>query len=101
MNTDIKNIVNVLSTQIELTTEILNEVVYQPENSDERSKMYMGMCKIDEHRTCISVGYTIQYAVKKALQAIEAIGIDKTAFDKIHVVKFGETDYKSIQIQTK
>ena len=101
---NIDTIISALSTQIVITPEILNELRYQPENADERTKMYMGMCKIGEHRTCVSVGYTFQYAVKKAIQAIDAIStyvFDDIIFDKIHVVKFGETDYDAIKIQVK
>lgn len=50
--------------------------------------IYMGMAKINEKTVCISVGYKIDYAIKKAQEFAQLI--NKINFYKVNKVKVGE-----------
>ena len=52
--------------------------------------IYMGMGLVDEHRVCISVGYKIEYCIKKAKQFEEADSNVK--FTHVNKVKVGELE---------
>lgn len=50
--------------------------------------LYMGMAKVKGKTVCISVGYKIDYAIKKAQEFIQLL--EKIDFYKINKVKVGE-----------
>ena len=52
--------------------------------------IYMGMGLVDEHRVCISVGYKIEYCIKKAKQFEEADSNVK--FTHVNKVRVGELE---------
>ena len=52
--------------------------------------IYMGMGLVGEHRVCISVGYKIEYCIKKAKQFAEAD--PNVKFTHVNKVKVGELE---------
>ena len=51
--------------------------------------IYMGMGLVDKHRVCISVGYNLDYAIKKAEQFVEKA--PNVEFTHVNKIKVGET----------
>ena len=49
----------------------------------------MGMGLVDKHRVCISVGYNLDYAIKKAEQFVEKA--PNVEFTHVNKIKVGET----------
>lgn len=72
-----------------MSTEIQQELDYI--KSDEfrlGEYIYMGMGKVGDHEVCISVGYKIDYALKKAKQFEEADpNVKLTHINKVKVGK--------------
>jgi len=52
--------------------------------------IYMGMGKVSDKSVCISVGYKIDYAFKKATEFIKLV--DNVKFESINKVKVGELE---------
>jgi len=52
--------------------------------------IYMGMGLVGEYRVCISVGYKIEYCIKKAKQFEEAA--PNVKFTHVNKVKVGELE---------
>ena len=51
--------------------------------------IYMGMGLVDKHRVCISVGYKLDHAIKKAEQFVEKA--PNVEFTHVNKIKVGET----------
>lgn len=49
----------------------------------------MGMGLVDKHRVCISVGYNLDYTIKKAKQFVEKA--PNVEFTHVNKIKVGET----------
>jgi hypothetical protein len=63
--------------------------------------LYMGMAEIKGRTVCISVGYKIDYCVKKGLQFCNLL-TENIDFNRINKVKVGELKkYKSFIINKK
>lgn len=73
-----------------ITPEIQTEIHFNSsENFTLVQYIYMGMGVINNHRVCISVGYKINYCLKKALQFTQNDA--NVIFTHINKVKIGET----------
>ena len=72
-----------------MSTEIQQELDYI--KSDEfrlGEYIYLGMGKVGDHEVCLSVGYKIDYALKKAKQFEEAdLNVKLTHINKVKVGK--------------
>ena len=58
-----------------------------------REHIYMGMGYCNEHMVCMSVGYSLDYCVKKAMQ-FEIASMGRVKFESVNefVGKIGETE---------
>lgn len=76
-----------------MTQKFKQEVEFN--NRDDFKKgdyLYIGMATVNEHKMCISVGYTIEYSHKKLKQAINAIANPNISDVHISKVRVGETE---------
>lgn len=72
-----------------MTKEIQQELDYIKSDEFRLGEfIYMGMGKVGEHEVCMSVGYKIDYAIKKAKQFEEADpNVKLTHINKVKVGK--------------
>lgn len=72
-----------------MTQEIQQELNYIASSEFKLGEfIYMGMGKVGEHEVCMSVGYKIDYAIKKARQFEEADpNVKLTHINKVKVGK--------------
>ena len=61
------------------------------ESQEEIEFLYMGMGYCNDHMVCMSVGYNLDYAVKKAMQFEIASG-GKAKFESVNEVRIGDTE---------
>ena len=72
-----------------MTQEIQQELDYISSSQFKLGEfIYMGMGKVENHEVCLSVGYKIDYAIKKAKQFEEADpNVKLTHINKVKVGK--------------
>lgn len=74
-----------------MNPEILEELEYSKSSDFKKGEyIYMGMGLVKEHKVCLSIGYKIDYCIKKARQ-FERVD-DNVTFTHVSKVKVGDRE---------